>query len=346
MSDLFDNELEPMSLSSQQRAEKASPNGRRCLVENRLADGAVQWVNVVDRKFTFHELLIECLEWSWGLRHGSLNLDTHKNVFSVGASLRELYQEDKWMLIPEESDIDRFLTTRGNVLPRYMFPKLEGMVFRYTFFPIQEMDDIYITRQSSDNPLDITVHDYPFNTIPTLTSHIHPAFAIARVGELMDGPMPVRARKELFERFPTMMRKLWSLYLSWKAPIPDFAYDDPTFLPSVGYHARSDEESGATPSVVSEDLALQSNGDPDVAIHVDATPGQDSECPGTPQRRLLPLNPLWRQRFQECREWDLSSLDCDMEDYDPFSEPIRYSAGWSAESIADWVQMCSIDLLD
>ncbi|KAL0945142.1 hypothetical protein HGRIS_004295 [Hohenbuehelia grisea] len=49
------------------------------------------------------------LEWFWGMKHGSLNLDTRYNVFPISSSLLRLYEENKWGLLlsddimPEDS---------------------------------------------------------------------------------------------------------------------------------------------------------------------------------------------------------------------------------------------------
>lgn len=90
---------------------------------------------------------MKAIEWAWGLRKGTLNLDTRQNIFfrefsrlasvewpsdhhpTVGAAVHALYKSRKWALLPSEEIIDQYLTEPcgkylGIPLDREDFPNI------------------------------------------------------------------------------------------------------------------------------------------------------------------------------------------------------------------------------
>jgi hypothetical protein len=91
-------EVKAISEAAIIRAEKASPSGRRCLVENIPKEWNVEVAHVFARERSYDSkrvgipyghpyipeltyLQMTAIEWSWNMRKSTLNLDTRRNVF-------------------------------------------------------------------------------------------------------------------------------------------------------------------------------------------------------------------------------------------------------------------------
>ncbi|PPQ85194.1 hypothetical protein CVT24_007947 [Panaeolus cyanescens] len=199
------------------RAQDTDPNMQRCLIENCSTSMAIQLGHVYDREETAHGHGMDSLEWNWGLIKGSLHLDTRRNVFFVGTSLYELYKRHNWSLVPEEMVVSQFFY-EGGTRPRKRrdFPKLQSQTFKYTFLPIKNMEDVYISRQSEDNT--VTIHEYPFSGFPTITSHIHPVFVLLHLSESL-WCVNTESYNAIVKQYP-WLHKMRELHTSWFAELP------------------------------------------------------------------------------------------------------------------------------
>ncbi|PPQ87011.1 hypothetical protein CVT24_002716, partial [Panaeolus cyanescens] len=219
-----------MTRSAIKRAEDADPNLQRCLIENCSTQMAVQWGHVYDREEGAHRYKMDSLERNWGLIEGSLNLDTRRNVFFVGASLYELYRKHKWSLVPEEMVVSQFFY-EGLMGPqprtRHDFPKLQSQTFKYTFLPIKDMEDVCITRQSEDKT--VTIYEHPFSGFPTITSHIHPTFVLLHLANAL-WHLDTGRYDAIVEQYP-WLDNVDMLHTNWFAELPVN-----TFWPSPRRH--------------------------------------------------------------------------------------------------------------
>ncbi|KAF6741566.1 hypothetical protein DFP72DRAFT_1180392 [Ephemerocybe angulata] len=245
--------IKPISEGSKIRAQKADPNGMRCLVENCPKERGVEAVHVVPREMSADRKFMKSIEWSWKMRKGTLNLDTRRNVFFLGASLQSLYKSGLWALIPEERIVDRFLSKPkgrfpGSPLPRQRFPDLEDETFRYTFIPLADLSSFGITRQNQGtnlaDPVAFTTHLHPFTTLPSFTSHVHPKYVILRMACLLSSlekqtdPFIIN----LLETNPVVC-KLADFYPAWASGcLPIGAKADPSFLNVVPHEEEDGEE--------------------------------------------------------------------------------------------------------
>ncbi|PPQ99649.1 hypothetical protein CVT24_005227 [Panaeolus cyanescens] len=229
--------LADISASAVKRAQNADPNMQRCLIENCSTSMAVQLAHVYDRE----EAAMKSLEWSWGLIHGCLNLDTRRNIFFVGASLYEMYKRRRWSLVPEEQVVRQFFYEGGRrPRKRRDFPNLQSQTFKYKFLPIRNMEDICITRQSEDKS--VTIHEYPFPDFPTITSHIHPSFVLLHLASALSC-IDRNQHDTLVKQYP-WLNKIIELHTSWFARLPDNADQNLTFWPS--HQAQSSSTSQPT----------------------------------------------------------------------------------------------------
>jgi hypothetical protein len=92
-------QLKPVSAGSRKRAGAADPNEQRCLIENFPKVRGVEVAHIFERENSRNSTLVgnlatlqwipsiliisqmTSLEYSWGLRKGTLNLDTRRNIF-------------------------------------------------------------------------------------------------------------------------------------------------------------------------------------------------------------------------------------------------------------------------
>ncbi|PPR00110.1 hypothetical protein CVT24_008966 [Panaeolus cyanescens] len=244
--------IEPLTFAAIQRAETADPNGRRCLIENRSRCYAIEVAHVMERTNAYNSRQVGALEWSWKKEKHTLNLDTRRNVFFCGASLHQLYKERKWALLPEPSDVEQYF---GRVIPfgRGQFPINNEPTFQYTFLPLQDMEDVYLTRQRelSDGQQTVDVYHYPFNDFPKITSHIHPTFAIIHLGSILTSEsFNHEIRMSLYEKYP-FLEMLCDLNNTWIGHLPSTAEQDPTYI--TRSRASQAQDSQALPPPLSPD---------------------------------------------------------------------------------------------
>ncbi|KAJ3507954.1 hypothetical protein NMY22_g16770 [Coprinellus aureogranulatus] len=208
-----------ISDASKNRAERAAPNGRRCLVSGR---DTAEIAYAMPRELSRDLSLMRCLEWSWNMREGTLNLDTRQNVFFLAPGLHSLYKEKKWILLPEGHIIERFFSKpvppySGDPISRQGFPVLEDETFRYTFFPLDDLSDIVISRISGDGSEERPIlHTHPFKSLPTLKSHLHPKFV------LMGATYSITQRElepyvENLIKTDKIIREVSSLIIAWQS---------------------------------------------------------------------------------------------------------------------------------
>ncbi|PPR01849.1 hypothetical protein CVT24_001737 [Panaeolus cyanescens] len=243
--------------SAGRRKGMINSNYQQCLIENCKNSQAIRRFLVFDKETSFRSNIVEALEWSWGLKKGSLNLDAQpRNFIYLGASLHKLYREWKWGLIPEESSVAQFFDEELLMIhERVEFPDVKEMAFNYTFQPVFDMEEIYVTRQSQENPKHIDIHEYPFDGFPTISTTIDPKYVILHLGEMFyNGILDVSTKQRLRAKYP-YLKRVEKLYVQWTQPIPKNASKDPTYVPPVIDDASSSSASSSEAIYVQRCLA-------------------------------------------------------------------------------------------
>ncbi|PPR01851.1 hypothetical protein CVT24_001739 [Panaeolus cyanescens] len=273
------------------RAKHEDPNEGRCLIENSSQTGAIVMTYMFNRDLAIgNSFLMDSLEWFWRMRRGTLNLDSRRNIFfsSVDASMHALFQDKKWGLLPTEEDVFHFYDKeRLGIKRRNRFVDLEGGSFTYTLLPLQDMEDIYITRQSGpENDGRVSIHDFPFPHFPAIRTHIHPRFVILHLGATLYQLTPAE-RRALLDRYPYLWN-VQQLYIVWTGGIPHGALDDTSYV-----------------------LPLSAINDP---VGSEPTP-QDLDDDGerTPLHRNIPISEYERYRPPSSASSSSSATSDDME---------------------------------
>ncbi|TEB18842.1 hypothetical protein FA13DRAFT_1802902 [Coprinellus micaceus] len=328
----------PLTQAARARAEGADPNQRRCLIQNCCDDDIVELAYVFPREHSGDSGMMKSIEYTWGMREGTLNLDTRRNVFFLGQPLHNLYKKGRWALCPEESVIDKFLSKPtsghlGSPLARKNFPDLSDSTFRYTFLPLSEMS-FGILRQNqhpSTSLDDYTVHRHPFATLPVVTSHVHPKFVLLQLSKILINRQRNPYIRNLIQANP-VLRKVTLFYPNWhRVTLPTNIDSDPTFvsLPSPAA-PRFDSEYSTDSSSQSSDAETDEYYEP-----------SDGDSTSTPPRRIWypppiprhPPPPPWLKR-PAC-----SSTSSGAHLVPPAKQrKLDDASGWTAASIAEWAR--------
>ncbi|PPR02878.1 hypothetical protein CVT24_002300 [Panaeolus cyanescens] len=254
--------IKPFTKGAYNRAAQSDKNKNRCLIENCSSNRAVKPTNAFSRENTRYEKLMAAIEWHTKLQKFTLNLDTRRNIFMVGASLLALYQQKRWGLVPEESVIDRYFNEAGTeVRPRNEFPEftvssshlftnplthpsipkdLESITF--TFIPLQQMEEVYITHQTDlpDGKRKIDVFFFPYSNFPKVSAAFDPKFAILQIGSILKS-MDDEKQTALLTTYP-LLAKIRTLFNAWTGPVPQDAENDETYVLPVPEEERYQED--------------------------------------------------------------------------------------------------------
>ncbi|KAF5335298.1 hypothetical protein D9611_011670 [Ephemerocybe angulata] len=340
------------------RAQERDPNGMRCLVENCPRDRAVEVADVVPRERSADHKFMTSIEWSWNMRKGTLNLDCHRNIFFLGASLHSLYKSGLWALLPEEHIVDRYMDEppgrfAKTALEREEFPVVEGETFQYTFLPLSDMSSFGITRQNQEtnlaDPTAFTTHLHPFSTLPSFTSHVHPNFVILRIACLLHHKSRDPYVTKLRNTNP-VVRKLHDFFPAWVlGELPPWALTDPTFTTVI---AREERKGEKEEDEEGEDSQISSETQSD--YHYEE-PEYDSCGTCTPPRRIWFPPP--KSKGVSDKGLGAKRSSSEVEDlrfehrgkYRKLSAhfPHEHSHGddpqsnWTKESTSDWARHCS-----
>ncbi|KAF8869661.1 hypothetical protein BD779DRAFT_1681849 [Infundibulicybe gibba] len=225
-------------------------SGGRCLIENVHEDSGVQYAHCLARATS--DNILTSLEFSWGMRYGTLNIDTRQNIFKLGCTLHFLFDQGQWILLPDTKIIERYYeaasASKGadRVDPetrRAAFPDIHEGPYSYRLLARSPMRRVPIHREEPpEQPRDyVLADDFTFLPFPLYNgqkfkSHIHPKFVICNAGQKLDGhglsdfltiyPFDSVDLNKVFNIF-----RAWTTYVTGTEAIIDFQQsgdpDDP-----------------------------------------------------------------------------------------------------------------------
>ncbi|KII86428.1 hypothetical protein PLICRDRAFT_290384 [Plicaturopsis crispa FD-325 SS-3] len=134
----------------------------------------------------FHQPFIgqlENLESAWNLEHGSLNADSRYNMFPLTKQFRRLFDDGDYILIPTTEILGVYGANRS-IPVGADFPNVPNGLFEYTLMPRPSLQEVTIHRPSALR--NTIAHNYPFEKLGTLKSHLHPRFVIWNLGHQID----------------------------------------------------------------------------------------------------------------------------------------------------------------
>lgn len=117
-------------------------------------------------------------------------------------------------------------------------------------FTVARQNDV----KASALPGNVTIHLYPFKTLPLLECHLHPKFAIVEAGRRMQkyrkwaltSQEHVALVETVTSQWPTIT-KIEDIYEAWMRPLPDGALENHMFDPleHLGDDESDDESMGS-----------------------------------------------------------------------------------------------------
>ncbi|KAJ8521508.1 hypothetical protein ONZ45_g1810 [Pleurotus djamor] len=294
--------------NSKRRVDAAGPNGRRCLIEN-ISPHPVVYCHLIPRSLS--DKRITALEFWWHMKPNTLNLDTRNNVFRCGATLQCLH-ENGWGLLPADQVIEQY---HSNLYRRSDFPIIPDGIFEYTFIPLNSelMGESWLTFQINVPPAEtpVAVTDfkiilYPFDELPVRKSHVHPKFAIYRLGRQLDSIY--RSNREVFESLTTgrpSLSRILTIYNAWSQDVPS--------NPPSSFESDSSPDLDLNGRVYDDDCDIWTN------------------C--TPPRRLRPLKLKPSRSGRRLSRGNVYGLDALVGKFD-----------WSRQNIRNWANSIDAEL--
>ncbi|ETW78246.1 hypothetical protein HETIRDRAFT_446142 [Heterobasidion irregulare TC 32-1] len=171
----------------------------RCLLTLELpTKAAVKPCYVLNEHLWRNNKLLARLEWWWGMKYDSLELDGASNRIYLRDDWLESFDSGRWLLLPSFDVLDKIWTqcTDNSMLPENANrAPLEQIydgaeTFEYRLLPLDNTISS-ITRfdrpARSTNPRSkktpaSSCYSYPFDKLPTLVSHVKPHFVICDAG--------------------------------------------------------------------------------------------------------------------------------------------------------------------
>jgi hypothetical protein len=208
-------------------------------------------------------------------------------------------------------------STAAPIEPQHFVSQAE--TFTYTFIPIEDMEDVWLTRQNEHplTPQSLENHVYPFHTLPKVTSHLHPKFAIFMLGYWLNAASG-KARVAVDRQWPTT-DKVISIWAKWLKEVPDHALSDPAYIdPNVKDKEDEEEEEGM--SILD---AWESDGDSDRT-----RPRRIPYPPPKPVHRPPPPQSPAVHASQPSESASSTAV-------------VQDDSCWSHDQIFDWARSCS-----
>ncbi|KAF9037550.1 hypothetical protein BJ165DRAFT_1501784 [Panaeolus papilionaceus] len=231
------------------RVADIAPGNCRCLIENRgnreKPTVGIQLCHTFARSMSLKIDTMTSIEYYWGMKRGSLNLDSGSNCFYAVSDLHAMFDNGLWGLLPEmkilkkyEAAIDRDRTVddedRG-VHIRLAFEEdqvkpVDGhpnFYHTYTFLAFNrsmEDRDIHVyTWDSNGRRIRKRERRYPFNKpLLKVQSHLHPKFVILSMGQqLRDGKhiTEKHLQQQHVQQFSNELDLVKKLHKHWTKPL-------------------------------------------------------------------------------------------------------------------------------
>ncbi|KDQ24843.1 hypothetical protein PLEOSDRAFT_161125 [Pleurotus ostreatus PC15] len=228
------------SLNIAARVNAVCPHKDRCLLQNLGPESGIQYVHVVPRALAQDDELMNKLEWYWGMARRTIDLDTCYNMFPCGAQFHISHDALRWGLLPSDDIVAQYHDSLTRVhsefyAERTNFPNIPDGNFSYRFLPLRDMEVVPIIRLrmptpgNSLGPSDTVTHYFPFDTMPILTSHIHPKFAIFELGRQISA-FPIDVKIKLINTTPILCSIL-DIFRAWSESPPAGFLADTAFNP-------------------------------------------------------------------------------------------------------------------
>ncbi|KDN34177.1 hypothetical protein RSAG8_12733, partial [Rhizoctonia solani AG-8 WAC10335] len=190
------------------RLTESSPDGKKCSIT--LSAGAE---------------LLTTLEYAWGMKSGTLNLDTTQNMMWLSPNLHTWFDNGDWALLPPLSDLTVIQNTSLCQLSLAKKTKFTTVLC----WGIRSYDFVHFTpatepifRFDRPGPINYSIYPPPFSAFPPVSSHIHPYFVICNIALKDKKHHPELSDEEQGQGYATLnqdqldrVRLCWTIYDLW-----------------------------------------------------------------------------------------------------------------------------------
>ncbi|ETW86554.1 hypothetical protein HETIRDRAFT_240951, partial [Heterobasidion irregulare TC 32-1] len=173
----------------------AISNIKHCLVTNELASEArIEPCYLLNQRLWDNKEMLTRLEWHWGMKYSSLELDVEANRIYLRQDLLESFDSNRWLLLPPP-EMRKATTAHRDGSCFHLSSKIHLMIlqlyegaetFEYRLLPLRHGIES-IDRFDQPNSIRTfspaaeqspTRYSNPFDTLPTLVSRAKPHFVI------------------------------------------------------------------------------------------------------------------------------------------------------------------------
>ncbi|KAF8550575.1 hypothetical protein OG21DRAFT_1499702 [Imleria badia] len=214
--------------SQKDRERDTDPDQGRCFITNRPTP--LRLYHLVSQA-TDRETITR-LEYVWELGHRQFDLDAKHNVLHLRADWLILFDDSRWILVPEVKiiqDLKKIYLTDKH--PTSNLPmQFENQTFNYYVVPAPSLREPICRFPDVDGDAHKT-HVPPYSELGPLTSHIHPYYVIfnsgRKIGHFKYGEL-LKMRRFLSQNASmtvgdamSTLVSMFDLYVSWiKAKVP------------------------------------------------------------------------------------------------------------------------------
>ncbi|KIK05674.1 hypothetical protein K443DRAFT_90790 [Laccaria amethystina LaAM-08-1] len=160
---------------------------------------------------------------------------------TVGTKLRDLFNEERWILLPEPHILALYLNGRCD--PMSVPPAISESYYRYTILPLSDMASVPIRHHTLDDMGVATVqtHTYPYPNFGFIASHLHPHYVIFNSARTILKSTVYREHYPSSD-YDVLFRDMIICYASWTIRIADLEMNG-KFRPSR--HLSDESDSGS-----------------------------------------------------------------------------------------------------
>ncbi|KAF8826251.1 hypothetical protein HHX47_DHR5000006 [Lentinula edodes] len=220
------------------RVIAAAVCGFRCLLtlEPGLSNKDLNFVHFLARTTSLPVLL--CLEYSWGLYPGHLNVNFYLNIDIMRVDLHHSFDAGIFFFLPALLVLEKMLEfTRYNVSKKRtrdkkkFYQEFSDATWTYDLYTVTFDPHRSIHRRNIDTTIRIpdditrhpdkggyTEHDFPFNNMRNLISHVQPFFVVANAYLHMHKLARVKRIALMAEN--DSLQLVWQIGEIWLKPVP------------------------------------------------------------------------------------------------------------------------------
>ncbi|ETW86523.1 hypothetical protein HETIRDRAFT_305490, partial [Heterobasidion irregulare TC 32-1] len=238
-------------------------NTKQCLITNKDAsEASIEPCYLLNQRLWRNGEFLTRLEWWWGMKYDSLELDTEANKLYLDSEWLRSFDSDRWLLLPPPEMVNNiwdhcrkfFKAPSDFVMPPIETVYEGAEIFEYRLLPLDPRlrsfdrfngpkSSIPITTPTSATEQRTSIHhSFPYETLPTLVSRAKPHFVICDSApklfhHIISGPS--RLSSDVQSLWPIsepeascMLRNVHYVYCAWleRRPPPHFASSPRTVL--------------------------------------------------------------------------------------------------------------------